>query len=570
MDDDERESCLMEDGSSEVEDFTSSSGFRVSIPSRAPTFACSICDGNVDQMAAALYPNYVCQPCGERALNAKGEPATMDSASDRGDNPVFVNGIKCFRRYKFGGFLTMRDAFGCEDAHIHDLRTRATIAARRKDPAFFQYFNFPDISFSIGPDGHPVAKALRPLRRAIDQPVSPERNRGVAEGHANEMTASVRDSRALRAMARQAENRRTFERVTESECIEIRRAPIFEQTPKSLPAWLDFDRVEGMLLGLAVGDALGATTESMLPGTRRERFGEIRDYLANRHAADSNVGLPSDDTQLTFWTLEQMLVDEGLNPSNVAARFASRRIFGIGSTLTDFLDNLKAGVSWERAGVRSAGNGALMRISPVVLPFLRNPSSGLWVDAALAGMITHNDSASISSCIAFVRMIWDLLALKEAPPPVWWVESFVETARSLECNDSYRPRGGVYLGYTGTMWRFVEEHLLPAYREGLTVLEAGSRWHSGAYLLETVPTVLYILMRHGDDFEEAVVRAANDTKDNDTIAAIVGSVLGALHGKSAIPPRWLGSLLGRTQARDDGRVFNLISEARARWWLIES
>jgi ADP-ribosylglycohydrolase len=77
-------------------------------------------------------------------------------------------------------------------------------------------------------------------------------------------------------------------------------------------------------------------------------------------------------------------------------------------------------------------------------------------------------------------------------------------------------------------------------------------------------------MRHGDDFEEAIVRSVNDTKDNDTIAAIVGSVLGALHGKSAIPPRWLGSLLGRTQASDDGRVFNLISEAHERWWILET
>ena len=45
-------------------------------------------------------------------------------------------------------------------------------------------------------------------------------------------------------------------------------------------------------------------------------------------------------------------------------------------------------------------------------------------------------------------------------------------------------------------------------------------WYSGAYLLETVPSVLYILERHGHDPEEAIVRAVNDTKDNDTVAAI--------------------------------------------------
>ena len=37
--------------------------------------------------------------------------------------------------------------------------------------------------------------------------------------------------------------------------------------------------------------------------------------------------------------------------------------------------------------------------------------------------------------------------------------------------------------------------------------------------------------------EEAIVRAVNDTRDNDTIAAIVGAAVGALHGKSALPDR---------------------------------
>jgi len=75
---------------------------------------------------------------------------------------------------------------------------------------------------------------------------------------------------------------------------------------------------------------------------------------------------------------------------------------------------------------------------------------------------------------------------------------------------------------------------------------------------KTVPTVLYLLMRHGRDPEEAIVRAVNDTKDNDTIAAIVGAAVGALHGAGALPARWRDGLLGRTTADDDGRVFELL------------
>jgi ADP-ribosylglycohydrolase len=59
-----------------------------------------------------------------------------------------------------------------------------------------------------------------------------------------------------------------------------------------------------------------------------------------------------------------------------------------------------------------------------------------------------------------------------------------------------------------------------------------------------------------------MVRAVNDTKDNDTIAAIVGVALGALHGKKAIPVRWIRNLSGRTADRDDGRVFEILARAR--------
>jgi ADP-ribosyl-[dinitrogen reductase] hydrolase len=56
---------------------------------------------------------------------------------------------------------------------------------------------------------------------------------------------------------------------------------------------VSFDRVEGMLLGLAIGDALGNTTESELPKERQP----VRDYLPNKYANGLAVGVPSDDTQ---------------------------------------------------------------------------------------------------------------------------------------------------------------------------------------------------------------------------------------------------------------------------------
>jgi ADP-ribosylglycohydrolase len=326
-----------------------------------------------------------------------------------------------------------------------------------------------------------------------------------------------------------------------------------------------------MLLGLAIGDSLGNTTEAQLPHIRRERYGEIHDYLPNRHAGGRAVGLPSDDTQLAFWLLEQLLADGRLDPDRLAQIYCSRTIYGIGSSMREFIHHYKDGhMPWQQAGVDSAGNGALMRIAPVLAPYLRRPSPDLYVDAALAAMITHNNRGSTAACVAFVDMLWELLSMEHAPAPTWWIERYVEVARFLEGEHTRfksrdaRPHAP-YREYSGPLWRFVQEKVGQAWQKGMPVLDACNSWCSGAYLLETLPSVLYILMHYAQDPEEAIVRAVNDTYDNDTCAAIVGAAVGALHGKDALPAAWRTRLLGRTAAHDDGRIFDLIEAALVQW-----
>jgi ADP-ribosyl-[dinitrogen reductase] hydrolase len=125
-------------------------------------------------------------------------------------------------------------------------------------------------------------------------------------------------------------------------------------------------RIRGMLLGLAIGDALGNTSEGMLPDERKSRYGEIRDYLPNRHAGGRRVGLPSDDTQLAFWTLEHLLEHRRIDPNTLADLFCSERIFGIGQTIHSFVGRWRETHDWVASSQESAGNGALMRIAPVV------------------------------------------------------------------------------------------------------------------------------------------------------------------------------------------------------------
>jgi ADP-ribosyl-[dinitrogen reductase] hydrolase len=324
-----------------------------------------------------------------------------------------------------------------------------------------------------------------------------------------------------------------------------------------------------MLLGVAIGDALGATTEGLEPARRHRRFGEIRDYVPGKRSDFKPVGVATDDTQLSFWTLEQLMDDGGLDPDHLAQKFCKHRISGIGSTTKEFVRNyIDKHLPWHGAGIDSLGNGALMRIAPVIVPYLRHPHPSLYADAALDTMITHNSYANNATCVAFVSMLWELLGMTSPPEPSWWLDTYCSIARDLEENTRYRPRYPEDIRYEGPLWKFTEQSCKQALDAGLNVEEACSRWGSGANLFETVPSVLYILTTHGHNPEEAIIRAVNDTKDNDTMGAIVGAAVGALHGKAFIPERWMRNLSGNVR-RSGSRyqVFRLISLAEQAFWL---
>ena len=103
-------------------------------------------------------------------------------------------------------------------------------------------------------------------------------------------------------------------------------------------------------------------------------YGLIRDYLPNRYAGGASVGLPSDDSQLAFWTVEQFNQDHCVVLENLAQRFSSQQIFGIGSSVRTFLHNYKEQrLPWYASAPHSAGNGALMRIAPILIPHVRRP-----------------------------------------------------------------------------------------------------------------------------------------------------------------------------------------------------
>ena len=340
--------------------------------------------------------------------------------------------------------------------------------------------------------------------------------------------------------------------------------------PAKLPAptggGVEWNRVAGMLTGLAVGDSLGNTTEGRTPAVRRQEHGEIRDYLPNRYAEYRPVGLPSDDSQMAFWTVEHLLERGCLDPDRLGELFCSRQIFGMGGTVRAFRSEWNRMHDWLEATQESAGNGALMRIAPVVLPHLASPGPALWVDAVIGGSVTHNDYASNASCAGFVAVLWEAFHARPPVPPGFWLDRFIAVAQQIEGEERrYTPRVPAYADKQVALWQFADEVVRDALARQVPVVDACNSWYSGAFVLETVPSVLYILERCGNDPEEALVRAVNDTCDNDSAGAVVGAAVGALHGLEGLPRRWREGLLGRTTVDDDGRVFDLIDAAHRRF-----
>lgn len=344
--------------------------------------------------------------------------------------------------------------------------------------------------------------------------------------------------------------------------IAIRRGPIFDRTPESLDLQMIRDdcRLEGMLLGVAVGDSLGHSTEWRFdPETRHKRFGTILDHLSDPSVRPGRL---SDDTQMTFWTLERLLARGSFDFDDVVGCFVDRMndIVGRGRNTAAALDRHQSRMRTGRPALHECvgnvreegrGNGALMRFSPIVFSHLKQPTRELWTESVMCAYATHGHTCSLAASVAMTDLLWQALLCPTADPPrgIWWLDRFLAAAAELETEPlpfplNTDPIPKWFKQFRGTMCDFLDSTVRKAFRDGVPLYEACSLdgFGSRADCLQTVPAVLYTLMCHADSFESSMIASVNDTKDNDTIAAIVGAIVGAIHGSRAIRRRWLDGI----------------------------
>lgn len=280
------------------------------------------------------------------------------------------------------------------------------------------------------------------------------------------------------------------------------------------------DRARGMLLGLAVGDALGAGVE----GWSRERIlaevGEVTDYLPGSEINRTRPGQVTDDTDMAMALAESLLEAGGYDEATALKHYLEwfrGDPIGIGNNTAHVLaaadrgEDVRAAAAeyHRRSGGMSAGNGSLMRCAPLAIYFRDDP--GAMADAAWRdSTLTHHDEIAAHACVAFTRLLRAALLGEDAPTPLT-ASAEVAAAAVPDVAEATRRAQGQF-----------------------------------AFVLAALQ-VAVTAARHFGTFVDGLTWAVNLGGDTDTNGAVAGALLGAAHGVRAIPGRWLDALEPRAK-----------------------
>ena len=297
----------------------------------------------------------------------------------------------------------------------------------------------------------------------------------------------------------------------------------FYQGPKELASgpWRTLSLEEaqsksaGAMLGLAIGDALGATLEF------KPRDSSHVEDIVGGGPFHLKPGEWTDDTTMALCLADSLLEQHDFNPRSFAQHLiewyqhgknsVNGICFDIGATTKAALDSfLATGLTGRGpAGFRSAGNGGLVRVAPIVI-YHRKSFAQTWTMAKAQSVVTHAAIEAVSATQFFAAKLWDAL----------------NGATKVEV---------------------LEPRVLPV-TDRVLLINAGEyksksrdQISSSGYAIDTLEAALWSVWTT-ERFEDAVLTAANLGDDSDSVAALAGQLAGALYGIDAIPQRWIERL----------------------------
>ena len=294
---------------------------------------------------------------------------------------------------------------------------------------------------------------------------------------------------------------------------------------------VDRDRQRGMLLGLAIGDALGAAVEFKPPGSFEPvtgfRGGGPFGLAEGQWTDDTSMALALAASIATGWSLDdqaQRYVDwwrRGHYSVNGVC-------FDIGLTTCTALRRFESSRNARTSGdpsERASGNGSIMRLAPVAIryaPLFPAQLDELVRYAAESSLPTHASPQCLSAC-AYMATV--LSALVHGVP------------RDHVLRDDWMPL--LEILNVIELHGEVQEVAKGSYRKKKPPAVRGS-----GYVVGSLEAALWAF-HDASDFREAVLRAVNLGADADTTGAVCGQLAGACWGESGIPEEWLAGLARR-------------------------
>ncbi|NMD72611.1 ADP-ribosyl-[dinitrogen reductase] hydrolase [Bacillus sp. DNRA2] len=273
------------------------------------------------------------------------------------------------------------------------------------------------------------------------------------------------------------------------------------------------NKIKGGLFGVAVGDALGGTTEFMTKEEIEAKYGRVTDIIGGG-VWDLKEGEVTDDTEMTIAVIKGIIANPEYPIEEIGKHFLEWKATDpkdIGITIRTTFENYQG--DWFKAAEKthydlneqSAGNGSLMRCLPIALAYKEKGKMNEL--STLQSKMTHFDDLAAEACLIYNNIASRLLQ----------GERLDSAIRTEIANTRYE------LDYK------LEPDCPP-----------------DGYVVNTMKWVLYWLI-NAQAFEEVVVGAANMGHDSDTVAAIAGGLKGIEVGFDQIPRKFSDKLLCRQE-----------------------
>jgi poly(ADP-ribose) glycohydrolase ARH3 len=298
------------------------------------------------------------------------------------------------------------------------------------------------------------------------------------------------------------------------------------------------DKFKGTILGCFLGDAFGADFEGMHPEMAQSHLTMLSKKFTRAY---------TDDTDMTFALAESIVQLGEVNPKDIAESFCRQcdltRGYGIG-TIRAVLA-LRAGAAWDQVSrivfeKGSFGNGAAMRVSPVGL-FYHHDVEALRKAAIDQAAITHTHPLGQWGAVMQAMAIGYAI-LQNPGEPLEKEEMVVHLREMLWPGPAeYQRALNEMENRSIQAGRFDTEDVVRCFGNGIEAHRS-------------VPSACFIALTYSPNFREAIRAAISLGGDTDTIAAMVGAIVGGHGGEKRLPQEWIEQLeegpRGRSFARD--------------------